>query len=274
MTMTWDGSDALMKKGRGTFLNNMTLAAQSNGVISGLAVTEKGAGANMSVDVAAGAWIAGTGATYFTTSTTNIAVTAAHATLNRYDIVVADVANTVSITDGTAAAVPQVPALPANKILLAIITVAATDTSIEDADITDCRISKRATVIEHVGYSQTQASVGLTAGAGFSDILTVAITNAQATYSKLIATADGYTSQPTTSQADMVITKDNVAVGSTTQIINGNTGTDQNAYALTRVLLAGTDYTRGTGFTLKLRASATTADLTCKGNALIVKGVI
>jgi hypothetical protein len=119
-----------------------------NGVLSGLAVTEKGAGADMSIDVAAGVGrAAGTLATKG--ATTNVVVGAADATNPRKDIVVMDSAGTITVVAGTPMAAeeaaetgpdtyePVPPDIPANKILLAEIWVAAGVTEIYDADISE-----------------------------------------------------------------------------------------------------------------------------------------
>ena len=124
------------------YLNNLRVAAQGWGVVSGLAVSQKGAGADMSVDVALGvAWINGTRVTKG--STTNVAITAAHASYDRYDLVVINSSGTISVIDGTAAATSYANDYDLetnNAILLAEVYVPATDTTIEDAQITDKQI--------------------------------------------------------------------------------------------------------------------------------------
>ena len=124
------------------YLNNLRVAAYGWGVISGLAVSQKGAGADMSVDVALGvAWIDGTRVTKG--STTNVTITAAHASYDRYDLVVINSSGTISVIDGTAAATSYANDYDLetnNAILLAEVYVPATDTTIEDAQITDKQI--------------------------------------------------------------------------------------------------------------------------------------
>ena len=124
---------------------------------SALAVTERGAGANMSVDVAAGAaWIEGDDDTAAqpiyrarTGSTTNLTITAADATNPRIDRVVLEILDStfsgasqvgrLRVIDGTPAASPSAPALPDSAISLATISVIANETAITDAEITDLR---------------------------------------------------------------------------------------------------------------------------------------
>jgi hypothetical protein len=120
-----------------------------------LVVTQQGA-PTMGITVGTGVvYIAGTegtsqgGYTAIAPTTTNIAVTAAHATLPRIDIVVAQVQDQVysgvtntwslAVVAGTAAASPVAPAAPNNSVILANIAVAAAVTSIVNANITDKR---------------------------------------------------------------------------------------------------------------------------------------
>jgi hypothetical protein len=131
------------------YLNNLKVAASGWGVVSGMAVSEKGAGANMSVDVAAGTvWIDDTEVTKG--STTNVAITAAHATYARYDLVIINSSGTISVVDGTAgdpSFANDYDFEGNNAILLAEVEVPATDTAIEDAQITDKRIITQETRI-------------------------------------------------------------------------------------------------------------------------------
>lgn len=121
-----------------------------------LAVTQRGAGANMSVDVAGGrVAIAGSEATYQGTyvcenrGTTNVIIAAADATNPRIDLIVAKVQDAaysgatnswsiVAVT-GTPAASPAAPSAPNNSIVLARVAVAALAASITNANITDYR---------------------------------------------------------------------------------------------------------------------------------------
>ena len=118
-------------------MNAIIAACDGNGVLDGLAVSEKGTGADMSVDVAAGnCMISGT--KYTESSTTNLAISAADATYDRKDLVVYDSsAGDPAVVTGTAAATPIPPDIPAGDILLAIVNVAAGVTQITNADIVD-----------------------------------------------------------------------------------------------------------------------------------------
>jgi len=118
-------------------MNAVIAACEGNGVLDGLAVSERGAGANMSVDVAAGNCMID-GTKYTESSTVNLAISAADATYDRKDLVTYD-SNTSNpiVTTGTAAATPEPPDIPSGNILLAIIDVTAGATQITNADITD-----------------------------------------------------------------------------------------------------------------------------------------
>ena len=127
-------------------VNNLAVHSRGWGVFSGLAVSEKGAGADMSVDVGAGT-VYIIGVDVVKGATTNVAITAAHATYTRYDLVVINSSGTISMVDGT----PGNPSFANdydfetnNAILLAMVEVPATDTSIEDAQITDFRLFRDA----------------------------------------------------------------------------------------------------------------------------------
>ena len=120
-----------------------------------LAVTQNGT-PNMSVNVAAGAVaIDGTESStqgfyhFVNDAVLNVAISAAHATLPRIDLIVAKVqdaqysgatnAGSIVAVTGTAAASPVAPAAPANSVILAQVAVAAATTSITNANITDVR---------------------------------------------------------------------------------------------------------------------------------------
>lgn len=122
-------------------LNNLMVGLRGWGVQSGLAVAEKAAGADMSVDVAIG--VAVVNLTVVTkASTTNVAVSAADATYDRYDLVVMNSSGTISVVAGTAAATSYAndyDLVANNAIMLAEVYVPAGDTTIEDAQITDFR---------------------------------------------------------------------------------------------------------------------------------------
>lgn len=115
--------------------------------VGGFAVTERAAGANMSVDVASGdAFVRGH---YLTSAATvNLAVTTADATHPRIDRVVLRLdwtnnAGYLDVVAGTAAAVPAATALVQSssvwEMSLATVSVPASDTTIGTAQITDDR---------------------------------------------------------------------------------------------------------------------------------------
>ena len=107
---------------------------------------------NMSVNVAAGqAWIAGSTAANqglyycFNDAPVNLVVAASDPTNPRYDLVAATVLDAayagasnewlLQVITGTAAPSPAAPAVPANSLLLALVTVPAAASSITSGDI-------------------------------------------------------------------------------------------------------------------------------------------
>jgi hypothetical protein len=121
------------------------------------AVTERGAGAAMAVDVAAGrAYIRGTDQANqglylcITEATVEVPVEPADPSLGRIDLVVAEVRDPNAggvagddwqfrVVEGTPDAAPVVPSVPDSAIALAEIVVGAGVTSIQDVSLTDRR---------------------------------------------------------------------------------------------------------------------------------------
>lgn len=109
----------------------------ASGVISGCAVTQRAAGANLSVDVAAGTVeVAGT---QVAVTSGNVAV-AADATNPRYTLIEVDSSGTKSANAGAAAANPTKPTPSASKVVLAEVYIPAAATTIVTARITDKRV--------------------------------------------------------------------------------------------------------------------------------------
>lgn len=118
-------------------INNVKESGKGNVVISGCSVTEK-ASPDMSVDVAAG--VVQIGADYVSVSGVNKAVDAAHATLDRYDVIQVGSNGTVDYVAGTAASNPYPADLSEDHVLLATIFVEHASTVVNTADISDARI--------------------------------------------------------------------------------------------------------------------------------------
>lgn len=160
---------------RGALLAGMTAASAGSllpraGVLSGwggeLAVSQRAAGANMSVDVAAGKAVvpaptAGHGGWYvINDALLNLTIAAAHATLARTDLIIARVADpqyhvggdgaaSVKVVTGTAGGgVPSVPVADGAYVVIAQVAVAAAVASIVNANIT---LNTDATVPRAVG---------------------------------------------------------------------------------------------------------------------------
>jgi len=140
MAMSFTAGDVLEQ----VDLNNILLAAQGDGVLDGLSVSEDSP-AGMDVNVASGhAHISNT--KYTESGTVNLAIAASHSTLHRKDLITYDptTSNPV-VTKGTDYAGGDdhpiyPPAIPAGDILLAIVHVDANVTTITNSDIDDKRI--------------------------------------------------------------------------------------------------------------------------------------
>lgn len=121
-----------------------------------LSVQQRGAGANMSVDVLLGmALVGGTESAHqgdyavYNDATVNVVISAADAVNPRIDIIVVRVRDTeysggtdnatIEVVTGTPAGVPAEPTIPANCLSLARVDVAALAGSITNANITDRR---------------------------------------------------------------------------------------------------------------------------------------
>lgn len=162
---------ALLGSSSASFSGGVSASDRAHGVVNSgdFAVSQRAAGANMSVDVAGGhAWVRGTenqhqGAYHvYNDGTVNLSVAAADATNPRLDLVVVKVEDdfysganktaSVTIVTGTPAASPAYPTLPANALVLAAIRVAPTASSIGTANITDLR-TRAASGSE--GYTRT-----------------------------------------------------------------------------------------------------------------------
>ena len=108
-----------------------------SGVISGCAVTAQGT-PNMTVAVAAGVVIvAGVRASV---TGANSTIGTADGTNPRCDMITVNNSGTIATTAGTAASVPELPSIPANSVVIALIFVPANDTTIATAQITDKRV--------------------------------------------------------------------------------------------------------------------------------------
>lgn len=135
-----------------------TIFGDSEGIFNStdLVISQRGAGANMSVDVAGGrAVIKGDLSTYEGSyfmenrGVTNLVISAADATNPRIDRIVAEVLNAeysgasnlwrLRVITGTPAGSPSAPAVPNNAISLATVAVAALASSITNANITNTR---------------------------------------------------------------------------------------------------------------------------------------
>lgn len=156
MLMGWDvrtsGGLATSGTGNGGVARHFGVATSGD-----LCVTERGAGANMSVDVGVGGCMVGgtenaeQGSYYVhnATAVVNVAISASDATNPRIDIIGVQIRDSeysganddarIVVVTGTPAGVPAEPTLPANFLTLARVDVPALDTAIGNAQITDRR---------------------------------------------------------------------------------------------------------------------------------------
>ena len=108
-----------------------------SGVISGCAVTAQGT-PNMTVAVASGVVsVAGVRASV---TGANSTIGTADGTDPRFDMITVNNSGTIATTAGTAASVPELPSIPSNSVVLALIFVPASDTTIATVQITDKRV--------------------------------------------------------------------------------------------------------------------------------------
>lgn len=150
------------------FMQNVTYSARlarlladalapTEGVVSGLAVSQRGAGANNSVDVALGVAIikgddqADQGKyAVRNTATVNVAMSAAPVSNARIDLIVLKIRDpnaggasgddaVLTTVDGVASGSPVAPATPASTIVLAQVLRTSGDTSVTTGMITDVR---------------------------------------------------------------------------------------------------------------------------------------
>jgi len=140
-------------------LINMLVQTQGVANVNDFKVSQRGAGANMSVDVASGfAIIAGGNSApvqgsynCYNDATVNLAIAASDPTNPRIDIVVVTIRDAfysgasndviLQVVTGTPAGSPVAPATPTNSLLLANVAVAAAASSIVNANITDKRVT-------------------------------------------------------------------------------------------------------------------------------------
>jgi len=110
----------------------------SYGVVSGLIVAQQTV-ADMTVKVSAGIIYMADGTRYAPSAVAIQAVTAADATNPRIDIVYVNSSGVISYLAGTAGATPTAPSVPAGGQNIAEITVAANQTTVVTANISDRR---------------------------------------------------------------------------------------------------------------------------------------
>ena len=114
------------------------LLQRDMGVVSGCAADANGTG--LGVDVTAGTVVVNGNIVAVSAGTPAVTLTAADGSNPRIDLIHVNGSGTIAKTDGTAAAAPVAPALPADVVLLAQIHLPASTTTLTDAMVTDKRI--------------------------------------------------------------------------------------------------------------------------------------
>lgn len=150
----------------------LLLGYQRTGVISGCAVTESSPAAQ-TVDVALGV-VSLVGSQITVSVQADVAVSAADGTNPRIDLITVNLAGTVVVTAGTAAAQPVMPAIPATSIPLAILFIAASDNVHANNQINDKRVLLDSPPELHIRYvddaNGSATNDGLTPDSAFDDI--------------------------------------------------------------------------------------------------------
>jgi hypothetical protein len=118
-------------------LDNFVRAVRNQLVPSGCAITAQSS-PNMTVQMSSGELFTGV-ARVAVSAAASIAIAASDPTNPRIDLIYLNVAGTVAAVTGTAAAIPKPPVLPANGVLLAYVSVAASAINIQSSNITDRR---------------------------------------------------------------------------------------------------------------------------------------
>lgn len=150
------------------FWSAMVNAAAFEGVKSGCAPTV-GTG-NWDVDVASGETHHGTATNDVTFAGDTATLSAAHATLNRVDLVTITSAGAINGVEGTAAADPIAPDIPSGHVLICAVFLQAAASSISASDIHDYRA-----IVPFDAYPWTAADLAANS-VGSSEIATGAVT--------------------------------------------------------------------------------------------------
>lgn len=133
--------------------NSMIGAHNKNGVMTGLEITAQGT-PSMTLDVSAGQCHVDN-EVYEETAPTTVVIGTADTTSARFDLVCYDTsADAAAVTEGQAGGLPQPPDIPAGDLLLALISVPASDTTISSSQITDERI-----IVKPIGIYTTASDV-------------------------------------------------------------------------------------------------------------------
>ncbi|KKK65633.1 hypothetical protein LCGC14_2972190, partial [marine sediment metagenome] len=115
-------------------------------------------GAAREIDVAAG--VVEINGAFKSVAADTVTLANGHATLHRIDLVTISSAGAVVLTAGTAAAIPLIPAIPANSVPICIGLMIATSTDLTTNEIVDKRMihGREVMVLDKTGLKSTVAS--------------------------------------------------------------------------------------------------------------------
>lgn len=136
----------------------LRLGVKNYSIVSGLGTAAQGT-PDMTVNVSSGV-IRNGRITKTSAGNATLAITAAHATLDRYDTISVNTSGTVVYTVGTASASAVPPEIPTNNVPIAIIYVAAASTTVTNSVIYDLRINGP----DYIGGSGADGALNVTSG--------------------------------------------------------------------------------------------------------------
>jgi len=248
---------------------------------------------NMSVNVAVGnCWIRGTQSAMqgcyhmFNDAILNVVISTSDATNPRTDLIVAQIRDAtysgadrdarIVVVTGTPAAVPTVPTVPANSLVLAQIAVAAASTTVVGGNITDKRTLANAhNQIPVIGSTYLRDILFPTPREGQAIYLNTGVSTEGFQTFNGSAWRNGSWNAPWGSQYRQTLGGSAIAtVGTTETALHTSGSYTQVGNRLTRTIFSSTMYgTAGDTFTVRLRLDTTAGAPLWVGNMAFGTGV-